>query len=286
MLTRKQCWRKTKTKVVSTSQLAHRAEREFERTHVGQNTKEINGFADIKYSAVCSSHDDICLLDIPQTRNVGKKCLRFSSTVYVLLIPSRQEISAYSSNLYWSDGNYSSFKKEAVDEIRAVIQSKKCTAKEAIQLLYQPQHEDQGLTSKQSIEIEVGRKSIPGTSKEDEHIKEEQMVKLESNQEELSGEVISFIGAVKTDVELNKEMFKAEEDEEKERDADRAPSHQSSQSQSILPHRTPSRAAAPNPNMWAVQWRKGAETVRNRAIVVDVLWLRLRAHDEFGFEAI
>lgn len=66
--------------------------------------------------------------------------LRFSSTVHVLLIPSRLEMSSF-DNIYWLHEDYAHFKREAVKEIREAARVYSIPAKAAMTLLYQPEPE-------------------------------------------------------------------------------------------------------------------------------------------------
>lgn len=75
-------------------------------------------------------------------RAEDERNLRFSSTVHVCLIPTREDLSTTSQEVFWNTEDYQMFKKEAVDELRAYLQLKGITAKEAIQALYQPQPEE------------------------------------------------------------------------------------------------------------------------------------------------
>lgn len=70
------------------------------------------------------------------------RILRFSSTVHVCLIPSRIDLKPNLIDLYWKSEDYIQFKLEAVYELRAALTLHKITAKEAINLLYQPKEND------------------------------------------------------------------------------------------------------------------------------------------------
>jgi len=145
MLTRKQCWRKAKNRSLSTSQLNRRAENEFENVAKITNNKKKNSFSDsdVIYSTAEPTGAINNREEIKKSINSKCKTLRFSSTLYVLLIPSRKEIAALSGNcLYWNDEDFIFFKKDAVEELRAYMSLKKITAKEAVKSLYQPKPSD------------------------------------------------------------------------------------------------------------------------------------------------
>ena len=68
-----------------------------------------------------------------------ERTLRFSSTVRVLLIPSRIELLSRFDNVYWLHEDYVTFKREAVKEIKEMAQMLSVSARKAMTLLYQPQ---------------------------------------------------------------------------------------------------------------------------------------------------
>merc|ERR1711998_15420 len=68
--------------------------------------------------------------------------IKFSQQVHVCLIPTREDLSSVSQDVFWNAEDYQIFKREAVDELRTYLQLKGITAKEAIQALYQPQPEE------------------------------------------------------------------------------------------------------------------------------------------------
>lgn len=234
MLTHKQNWRKSKVRKLSLSQIARRTELEYERS---------------KNQSLIIVRDKSIIGESQQKKNVvvaidaiKKKYVRFSSTVFVLLIPNRHEISSYSTNLYWSDENYATFKKEAVDEIRAVLAAKKITAKEAIQFLYQPVHPIYDDDFKSSVNKPNSTETVSVSSAAPETTS---VIQSSTDSTQVGGDVdgdMFFIMRTKTDLELNKEA----EDEDSREDKEHA-----------RPHRTPSGAAS-NSTMWAVQWRKAA----------------------------
>lgn len=236
MLTHKQSWRKSKVRKLSVSQIARRSELEYERSK-NNNHLHSNGTSNDPFQKQSST---VLVKEV-----INKKCVRFSSTVFVLLIPNRQEISSYSGSLYWGDANYATFKKEAVDEIRAVLAAKKMTAKEAIQFLYQPVHpiyDDDFSVTAGKFNAESASISSPVVSTESRDIPSElangTIRELDSDSDGLRD--MCFITSTKTDLELNKEA----EDEEIKDGKEHA-----------RPYRTPSGAGA-SKSTWAVQWRK------------------------------
>lgn len=85
-------------------------------------------------SALSSSN----LLGMLQRQIRDERQMRFSSTVHVLLIPSRAELLASFEKIYWLHEDYSYFKREAVKEIKEAARVNNIPAKAAMTLLYQP----------------------------------------------------------------------------------------------------------------------------------------------------
>ena len=73
----------------------------------------------------------------------GKRRARFSSTVHVCLVPTRQELHNIVDDLYFRSDDFTTFKREAVLELREILTRLGITSKQAIQYLYQPQQEDE-----------------------------------------------------------------------------------------------------------------------------------------------
>ena len=72
------------------------------------------------------------------------RSMRFSSTVHICLIPSREELRQQILELFWKSEDYVTFKQDAVHELRVFLTANGITAKEAIFQLYQPHdHERQ-----------------------------------------------------------------------------------------------------------------------------------------------
>ena len=68
--------------------------------------------------------------------------IRFSATVHVCLIPTRQEMKLTIDELFWKPCDYNTFKTEAVAELKALLTSQGLTPKQAITELYQPNDQD------------------------------------------------------------------------------------------------------------------------------------------------
>ena len=83
-------------------------------------------------------------IDIPPTElNAAQKTVSFCSTVRVCLVPSRKCLAPFSEELFWSPDDYKTFKNEAINEIRFVLDTRNkdgnsCTPREAKHVLYQP----------------------------------------------------------------------------------------------------------------------------------------------------
>ena len=67
---------------------------------------------------------------------------RFSNKIGVILIPTRHEFHEAKLDIWESPDNFERFKKSAIQELRAFMQDKNCSAKEAMVALYQPQGEE------------------------------------------------------------------------------------------------------------------------------------------------
>ena len=128
MFSRKQFWRKANAKILTISQLSNRVERQIDRVIADEIDEQQQSTSPLEE---CNSTDYFVALKTA-------KSVRFSSTVCVVLIPTREELSMYSTRLYWADQDYGVFKRNAVDEIREYVSIHGVTAKEAIKALYQP----------------------------------------------------------------------------------------------------------------------------------------------------
>lgn len=165
------------------------------------------------------------------TINKIKKTLRFSSTVHVLLIPSRYEILSHCINVYYVSEDYQLFKREAVQEIRDVAKNYNISIKIAMNFLYQPNYELSPQTTP-----EFGRMISPSSSREMlSGIDHAQFLKtskfLESE--------LKFIIDVKTDVELQAG----------------SPFHSSLQQTRKISSRISSSTPLKH-HSWVVQWKK------------------------------
>lgn len=140
------------------------------------------------------------LLKPKEQRNI-----RFSATVHVCLIPTRQEMKLTIDELFWKPCDYNTFKTEAVAELKALLTSQGLTPKQAITELYQPNDQDR---EEYNMIIENYNEFKDNTIDDsDERMiiniddTTNNVVNVESdNNQQLE---IKFITAIKTDVELN-----------------------------------------------------------------------------------
>lgn len=163
MLSRKQQWRRTKErrknslgKEVCRTEWTHRVEssdQEIPQKVVNPDNIAPSSPNGKRLKSALSSSN---LLDLEERRLRNQRSLRFSSTVRVLLIPSRYEVTSRSNNIYWLSEDYSYFKREAVKEIKEAAKANCLAAKAAMNLLYQPDSEDSGPL----------QKNLPSTSTE------------------------------------------------------------------------------------------------------------------------
>mmetsp|Transcript_12563 Transcript_12563/g.17247 ORF Transcript_12563/g.17247 Transcript_12563/m.17247 type:complete len:408 (-) Transcript_12563:897-2120(-) len=93
------------------------------------------------------SHGSFTLseIDSPSVmeQNHISKAVNFCSTVRVCLVPSRKCLAPFSDELFWSPDDYKRFKNEAIQEIRAILDTRNkeggsFTPREAKNVLYQP----------------------------------------------------------------------------------------------------------------------------------------------------
>ena len=93
-------------------------------------------------SALSLSSLDPAAPEATQRKTAPKNPLRFSSTVRVCLVPTREELKAIIDDLYFKAEDYGKFKTDAVTELREVLVKLGVTSKQAIEILYQPHGND------------------------------------------------------------------------------------------------------------------------------------------------
>lgn len=71
-----------------------------------------------------------------------KKHIKWRLGVRVILIPTRKEYqdAQLGDDIWWSDGDYTSFKNSAVHELTLAMSRMKTDSKSAIRMLYQPEY--------------------------------------------------------------------------------------------------------------------------------------------------
>jgi len=172
--------------------------------------------------------------------------IRFSATVHVCLIPTRQEMKLTIDELFWKPCDYNTFKTEAVAELKALLTSQGLTPKQAITELYQPNDQDR---EEYNMIIENYNEFKDNTidDNDDRMIitiddKTNNVMNVESdNNQQLE---IKFITAIKTDVELNEVSIAGS--------PNRTSSH--------LPTHTPSGGQQLS-HVWTVNWKKNSDHV-------------------------
>jgi hypothetical protein len=182
------------------------------------------------------------------------RTMRFSSTVHICLIPSRDELRTHMNELFWKPEDYVVFKHDAVHELRLYLTANGITAKEAIFQLYQPHDHERRLWLKE-FEDTLSPKSKSRRSEEKERdetdressdstFAEEDRYNSEEDDEPRYGRPdpmeLKFITGVKTDIELNQESESKDGGESK--------------SGHKVPSRTPS-AGSNGGHVWAVSWK-------------------------------
>eukprot|EP00602_Paraphysomonas_sp_CaronLab_P010370 CAMPEP_0185023718 /NCGR_PEP_ID=MMETSP1103-20130426/6360_1 /TAXON_ID=36769 /ORGANISM="Paraphysomonas bandaiensis, Strain Caron Lab Isolate" /LENGTH=194 /DNA_ID=CAMNT_0027556445 /DNA_START=280 /DNA_END=864 /DNA_ORIENTATION=+ len=183
--------------------------------------------------------------------------VRFSSTVHVLLIPSRFEILSHCLSVYFVAEDYQEFKREAVQEIRDVAKRYNIPVKAAMNFLYQSNYHlppestpevDLRGEDRDSPPISICNRGDLSSEQDCSTIDHDKFVEamrfLESE--------LKFITNAKTDVELNALPTTG------------ASPMSSSATASPRVRRVPSRTTASGSlpvkqHAWAVQWKKQSQ---------------------------
>lgn len=177
-------------------------------------------------------------------RSEDARNLRFSSKVHVCLIPTRQDLFSVAKDVFWHSDDYQTFKREAVDELRAYLQLKGITAKEAIQALYQPQPEEYSYLRNLSVnrennEIET---SLPRTGSSPAIMENASAASTNATSDSNCMEACEGGDSCGDDIKLG---FKTDLDMNKE----------------LGTIKTPARQGGANSGAWAVQWQAPVPTV-------------------------
>ena len=226
MLSKKQLWRK----LITSPRPSLRSDGEEMETEVGDNdfqlektNKGANTPGKLRSALSLSNLSEMeKMLRPKEQRNI-----RFSATVHVCLIPTRQEMKLTIDELFWKPGDYNTFKMEAVAELKAFLTSHGLTPKQAITELYQPNDQDR----------EYGNMIIGNNSKFKDNNVDNDIFYDNDNSSPGKVDDIKFITAIKTDVELNEAMASS-------------PTRTSN-----LPIHTPSGGQQLS-HVWTVNWKK------------------------------
>ncbi len=205
-----------------------------------------------------------------------RRHMRFSSTVYVCLVPTRDELSHIMDDLFFRPDDFAGFKHEAVLELREVLTRLGLTSKQAIQLMYQPQLDaavKQGaglLLHHPAAEYEVEGPSLsddeaPAPSPRGEPAREVASIPMEVEGPSLSDDedeaeayratvdnnlrAVAFITGIKTDVELNAQTAAGQSPDKFGKSA------LGGATARVLPSHTPSGAISEAHATWQVQWK-------------------------------
>jgi len=172
---------------------------------------------------------------------VDSRVLRFSSKVHVCLIPTRKDLKSSHDDLYWKPEDYSTFKTEAVVELKAMLQALGLTAKQAITALYQPSETDRLEEEALLKGVVLPSRSAPDKFYEEDYESDWKELKVFSDDEDVAILDQKFITGIKTDVEMNNPNGDAKGDFK-------------------LPSRTPAGNSVSNQAAWAVAWVPAAAT--------------------------
>lgn len=141
MLTRKQLWRRTRERTRKPLfKSKHDSFDGIEDIPTLERTENPAPQTPVPLKSALSS-SNLLSLGLSSRRARDQRLLRFSSTVHVLLIPSRAELLPIFESIYWRQEDYTHFKRDAVKEIREAAYLYGLPPKEAMTLLYQPQPE-------------------------------------------------------------------------------------------------------------------------------------------------
>mmetsp|Transcript_10225 Transcript_10225/g.16891 ORF Transcript_10225/g.16891 Transcript_10225/m.16891 type:complete len:293 (-) Transcript_10225:9-887(-) len=292
MLTRKQLWRRTRERTSTTPKYPKlKTETSYQSQDIDDvqqiPTKEASrkamAKADLPPSApvrLKSALSSSNLLGMLGRKVRDERQLRFSSTVHVLLIPSRVELMCSFENIYWLHKDFTQFKKDAVKEIREAASVYSISAKAAMTLLYQPDpntddtsDEAQGMVLEdepqaydyytpgaytdssdncQNVSIDYtyhcSNHPAPMARKDSNYLLDQASPHSVTMASPKTSRDLKFITNVKTDVELNAPTATLSSSVEKS-DGFRA----------RIPTRTTTNAPQKQ-HAWAVQWKKQQQT--------------------------
>lgn len=71
-------------------------------------------------------------------KNKAAKRLKFASTIRVCLIPTRAETHVIAQDLYFTQQDFVEMKRDAIIELRDLLQNSNISSKQALHMLYQP----------------------------------------------------------------------------------------------------------------------------------------------------
>lgn len=187
--------------------------------------------------------------------------MRFSSTVHICLIPSRNELMPQLVELFWTSDDYVKFKNDAVSELRTYLTSNGTTAKEAIFKLYQPPDEERRawMREYEGCRTKEGACEVSETKEDDLFLQasgdilppdKEETPPYNSREDDdpIYGDDVEglkkFSNSGKTDIELNAEG-----------NAESNGGRQRAGSLTKMPTKTPAGSSGDNQLMWAVTWK-------------------------------
>jgi len=253
MLSRKQLWRKIKSRNQNKIDFCRPLPDSFDvdievttsfETQLSTNSLKSSNHGLNKRKSALSSSDLTKSL-----RPLDDRILRFSSKVQVCLIPTRNDLNELGlENIFWKAEDYTVFKKDAVDELRAYLTARGINAKEAIKQLYQPSSEDIEADRKifEQLMSQPNKKESTdmqhGLDSSSTDIDFQSTVSTVTENTNFSGfnpdedePQLFYVNGYKTDVELNKQKSAAGNN-------------------SLF--RTPSGNQKNVSQVWAVQWQK------------------------------
>ena len=134
MLSRKQIWRKTQNKSYSLPFSVYSVLSKDDDTVTTMNTSVSDLSLAYSSNTYCPSPQ---YSECDERRRKSKKSVRFSTHVKVCVVPTREELLPFSSEIFWKTEDCEAFKQNAFREIKSCTERYSCSIKEAVIILYQ-----------------------------------------------------------------------------------------------------------------------------------------------------
>lgn len=134
MLSKKQIWRKTQSRSYFLPYSIYSDVSKDDDTMTSMNTS----VSDLSLAQSSNSYSSSSqYYDCDERRRKIKKGVRFSNYVKVCVVPTREELLPFSSEIFWKTEDCEAFKLDAFREIKSCTEQYSCSVKEAVIILYQ-----------------------------------------------------------------------------------------------------------------------------------------------------